>query len=122
MRLFKDYAPVNSIRLRSAGGKVLHKHKQRKESGSLNGYVVLKDKATAEKSVALNGVEFKGHHLRVTLASKSPQHHEQEESKRTVFVGNLKYCKCEVKNMLMLSERLGLKHYFTCSGYRGSPT
>lgn len=93
MRLFKDYGPVNSIRLRSAGGEVLYKHKQRRAAGSLNAYVVLKDKETAEKALSLNGVEFKGHHLRVTLAAKNPQSHEKEEAKRTVFVGNLKYSK-----------------------------
>lgn len=93
MRLFKDFGPVNSIRLRSAGGEVLHKHKQRKCAGALNAYVVLKDKETAEKALSLNGVEFKGNHLRVTLSTKSPQSHEKEEAKRTVFVGNLKYSK-----------------------------
>ncbi|KAM7360465.1 uncharacterized protein ACRADG_005535 [Cochliomyia hominivorax] len=95
IRLFKDLGPVNSIRIRSAGGKVLHKHKQRREAGSLNAYVVLKDKESAEKAVSLNGVEFKDRHLRITLATKSPKADEMEQVKRTVFVGNLKYTATE---------------------------
>ncbi|XP_065372465.1 uncharacterized protein LOC135964229 [Calliphora vicina] len=95
IRLFKDFGPVNSIRLRSAGGQVLHKHKQRRTAGALNAYVVLKNKETAEKALSLNGVEFKDNHLRVTLAVKNPQFHEKEEAKKTVFVGSLKYTATE---------------------------
>ncbi|XP_037822073.1 RNA-binding protein 34 [Lucilia sericata] len=95
IRLFKDFAPINSIRLRSAGGQVLFKHKQRRTAGALNAYVVLKSKETAEKATTLNGVEFKGHHLRITLAAKNPQSHEKEQAKKTVFVGNLKYTATE---------------------------
>ncbi|KAI8130159.1 hypothetical protein FF38_12756 [Lucilia cuprina] len=95
IRLFKDFAPINSIRLRSAGGQVLFKHKQRRTAGALNAYVVLKSKEIAEKATTLNGVEFKGHHLRITLAAKNPQSHEKEQAKKTVFVGNLKYSATE---------------------------
>lgn len=96
IKLFKKYGPVSSIRLRSASGKLLHKHKMRKAAGSLNAYVVLKSKAAVEKSLELNGTEFKGVHLRVTkstLKTTATSPELNDESKRTIFVGNLKYSK-----------------------------
>lgn len=100
MRLFKPYGTVNFIRLRTGGGKTLFKHKQRKGAGSLNAYVVLNSVGAAEKALALNGTEFKEHHLRVTPAAKSDagaavgggNEANDTDVKRTVFVGNLKYC------------------------------
>lgn len=66
----------------------------RKAAGSLNAYVVLQNKASAEKALELNGVEFKGNHLRITKSAKNiAAQTDNDEVKRTVFVGNLKYCK-----------------------------
>ncbi|XP_043067993.2 uncharacterized protein [Drosophila bipectinata] len=96
VRLFQPYGIVQSIRLRTAGGKQLFKHKQRKEAGSLNAYVVLQNPQIAQSALALNGVEFKDNHLRVTPAKKvkggdGSGEVNDVDSKNTVFVGNLKY-------------------------------
>lgn len=102
VRLFQPYGTVNAIRLRTAGGKKLFKHKQRKGAGSLNAYVVLNSVEAAEKALALHGIEFKEHHLRVTPSGKgdgaaaggdgNEQSANEADVKRTIFVGNLKYC------------------------------
>lgn len=101
VRLLQPFGTVQSIRLRTAGGKQLFKHKQRKGAGSLNAYVVLSSPEIALKALALNGMEFKENHLRVTPAAKSKggveasgndQAFSDGDVKRTVFVGNLKYC------------------------------
>ncbi|KAH8407161.1 hypothetical protein KR222_009559 [Zaprionus bogoriensis] len=106
VRLFQPFGTVNSIRLRTAGGKQLFKHKQRKGAGSLNAYVVMNSAEAAEKALALNGTEFKENHLRVTPAAKadgaagaSGNEHTPNEAdvKRTIFVGNLKYSANEQK-------------------------
>ncbi|GBP04983.1 Nucleolar protein 12 [Eumeta japonica] len=54
----------------------------------------LQSKEKAEKSISLNGIEFKGNHLRITLATK-PESQDNGEAKRTVLVGNLKYSASE---------------------------
>lgn len=95
VRLFQPYGTVNFIRLRTAGGKNLFKHKQRKGAGSLNAYVVLNSVEAAQKALALNGTEFKEHHLRVTPSAKGVgglSVEAETDVKRTIFVGNLKYC------------------------------
>ncbi|KAH8407365.1 hypothetical protein KR215_011283 [Drosophila sulfurigaster] len=105
-RLFQSIGKVQSIRLRTAGGKQLFKHKQRKAAGSLNAYVVLESPEIAAKALSLNGSEFKECHLRVTPAAKakgaagdvSDQAGAGDaDAKRTVFVGNLKYSANEPK-------------------------
>ncbi|XP_005184003.1 RNA-binding protein 34 [Musca domestica] len=98
IKLFKKYGPVNSIRMRTAAGQILYKHKMRKASGALNAYVVLQSKTAAEKALELNGTEFKGMHLRVTKSSlkhSASAQESKEEAKRTIFVGNLKYTATE---------------------------
>ncbi|XP_017845279.1 nucleolar protein 12 [Drosophila busckii] len=98
-RLFQPYGKIQTIRLRTAGGKNLFKHKQRKVAGSLNAYVVLETPEIAEKALALNGTEFKDNHLRVTPSAKAPamENGSDADAKRTVFVGNLKYSANEEK-------------------------
>lgn len=100
VKLFQPYGLVQSIRLRTAGGKQLFKHKQRKVAGSLNAYVVLEKPEIAQQALALNGSEFKENHLRVTPASMAEkfgqakdQQPSDKDAKRTIFVGSLKYCK-----------------------------
>lgn len=101
VKLFQPYGTVQSIRLRTAGGKLLFKHKQRKEAGTLNAYVVLESPEIAQKALELHNSEFKDNHLRVTPAAKAVaewngQNSEQpndKDAKRTIFVGSLKYCK-----------------------------
>ncbi|XP_017472581.1 PREDICTED: nucleolar protein 12-like [Rhagoletis zephyria] len=88
VRLFRDYGPVNGIRFRTASGKVLFKHKHRKEAGTLNAWVVLKDAKTAASALDLNGTVFKKNHLRITRADLKST---SMDAKCTIFVGNLKY-------------------------------
>ncbi|KAH8267323.1 hypothetical protein KR018_006889 [Drosophila ironensis] len=102
VKLFQPYAPVRGIRMRTAGGKMLFKHKQRKAAGTLNAYVVLSSPEVAARSLALNGQEFKEHHLRVTPSVLAPPSGDSEaptqaDAKRTVFLGNLKYSANEEK-------------------------
>lgn len=94
IRLFKDYGPVNGIRFRSANGKILFKHKDRKEAGSLSAWIVLKDAETVTRALALNGTVFKNNHLRVTRGNEKSS---SMDTKRTIFVGNLKYSANEEK-------------------------
>lgn len=69
----------------------------------MNAYVVLNGVEAAEKALALHGTEFKEHHLRVTPSGKGDggaaasgdgkeQSANEADVKRTIFVGNLKYC------------------------------
>lgn len=69
----------------------------------MNAYVVLNSVEAAEKALALHGTEFKEHHLRVTPSGKgdgaaaasgdgNEQSANEADVKRTIFVGNLKYC------------------------------
>lgn len=102
VKLFQPYGLVQSIRLRTAGGKQLFKHKQRKVAGSLNAYVVLEKPEIAQQALALNGSEFKENHLRVTPASMAEkfgqakdQQPSDKDAKRTIFVGSLKYSATE---------------------------
>ena len=90
VRLLKDYGPVHSIRFRTAGGKEFKYNKQRKKAGTLIAYVVLKDEETANRSLTLNGTEFKSNHLRITKADKKPNSTGEVDSKQMVFIGNLK--------------------------------
>ncbi|KRJ99030.1 uncharacterized protein Dyak_GE13151, isoform B [Drosophila yakuba] len=102
VKLFQPYGLVQSIRLRTAGGKQLFKHKQRKVAGSLNAYVVLQNPEIAQQALSLNGTEFKENHLRVTPAAKAEgfgqgadQQPSDKDAKRTIFVGSLKYSATE---------------------------
>ncbi|XP_064550973.1 RNA-binding protein 34 [Drosophila montana] len=122
VRLLQPYGTVHSIRLRTAGGKQLFKHKQRKGAGSLNAYVVLDSAAIAEKALALNGTEFKENHLRVTPAAQvrgavgaagNDQASGDADVKRTVFVGNLKYSASE-QNLREIFSSCGEIDYIRC--------
>uniref|UniRef100_A0A1A9VLW5 RRM domain-containing protein n=1 Tax=Glossina austeni TaxID=7395 RepID=A0A1A9VLW5_GLOAU len=95
LRLFKDYGPINSIRIRMANGQIWKNNKMRREAGSLNAYIVLKDNEAAERALSLNGTEFKGNHLRITRTDITDICKASTNAKRTVFVGNLKYSATE---------------------------
>ncbi|XP_018798849.1 PREDICTED: nucleolar protein 12 [Bactrocera latifrons] len=94
VRLFKDYGPINGVRFRTANGKVLFKHKHRKEAGTLSAWIVLKDAETVTRALILNGTVFKNNHLRVTRGNEKSS---SMDTKRTIFVGNLKYSANEEK-------------------------
>ncbi|XP_037708483.1 nucleolar protein 12 [Drosophila subpulchrella] len=104
IKLFQPYGTTQSIRLRTAGGKQLFKHKQRKAAGSLNAYVVFANPEIAQQALALNGTLFKENHLRVTPAAKAESYGQgkddqpnDKDAKRTIFVGSLKYSANEEK-------------------------
>ncbi|XP_016963484.1 RNA-binding protein 34 [Drosophila biarmipes] len=102
IKLFQQYGTTQSIRLRTAGGKQLFKHKQRKAAGSLNAYVVFATPEIAQQALALNGTLFKDNHLRVTPAAKAEGQGKDDQpsdkdAKRTIFVGSLKYSANEEK-------------------------
>uniref|UniRef100_A0A1A9W2U2 RRM domain-containing protein n=1 Tax=Glossina brevipalpis TaxID=37001 RepID=A0A1A9W2U2_9MUSC len=113
VRLFKGYEPVNAVRMCTAAGQILIKHKMRREAGSLNAYVVLKDKETAERALALNGIEFKGNHLRVTPSDIKNSYKASNDVKRTVFVGNLKYSATE-ETLREIFSSCGEINYIRC--------
>ncbi|XP_073446966.1 RNA-binding protein 34 [Dendrobates tinctorius] len=93
---FKEFGTIETMRFRSVARadptesrKVAsikrNLHPKRK---SINAYVVFKEEHSATKAIVRNGFEIgSGFHIRVDLASKSPNHN----NKKTVFVGNLPY-------------------------------
>ncbi|XP_055848975.1 uncharacterized protein LOC129913983 [Episyrphus balteatus] len=87
LKLFAPFGKVLSVRFRTANGKVIFKHKMRKQSAALNAYIVFDSVESADKALELNGSTFKEHHLRV---QKSENVKDQSNSKNTIFVGNLK--------------------------------
>lgn len=87
IKLFSPFGKVLSARVRTADGKVIFKHKMRKESSALTAYVVLESVEAASKALELNGTLLKDHHLRVQKAEKVQQN---ANPKCTVFIGNLK--------------------------------
>ncbi|XP_055902429.1 RNA-binding protein 34 [Eupeodes corollae] len=87
-KLFTPFGKVLTIRFRTANGKVIFKHKMRRESAALNAYVVFDSSEAATKALELNGTPLKGQILRVQKPESS---NEASDPKNTVFVGNLKY-------------------------------
>lgn len=61
-----------------------------KKTQSLNAYVVFKDENSTTKALKMTGQEYKGQHIRVTMADLNDN---QQDSKHVLFVGNLKYSK-----------------------------
>uniref|UniRef100_A0A1A9W2T8 RRM domain-containing protein n=1 Tax=Glossina brevipalpis TaxID=37001 RepID=A0A1A9W2T8_9MUSC len=113
IRLFKDYEPINSICIRTADGQIWRNYKMCREAGSLIAYVVLKDKETAELALALNGVKFKGNHLRITPSAKETLYKAHADVKRTIFVGNLKHSTTE-KALREIFSNCGIIDYIRC--------
>lgn len=88
LKLFSPYGKIMSIRFRTANGKIIFKHKMRKESAALNAYIVFDSVEAATKALELNGTTLKNQILRVQKPGTSKN---SSDSKNTIFVGNLKY-------------------------------
>lgn len=88
-RFFENCGNITSIRFRTAAGLPIFKHAIRKMAGSLIAFVVFETPEMTEKAMALNGSMLKGNNLRINKSNVK----EPTELKRTIFVGNLKYCK-----------------------------
>lgn len=91
LKLFTPYGKVKSVRLRSSTGLRIKTSYDLKKTVGLIGYVVFENRADAENALSLNGSKFKESIIRVNFADKSTL--VNGESKRTIFIGNLKYCK-----------------------------
>lgn len=92
--LFEKFGKVLSVRLRTIDGKRIFKQDVRKTAESLNAYVVMENPECARKALELSGSEFKGRHIRV---NPSINMLTAIDSKRTIFVGNLKYSATDEK-------------------------
>ena len=110
-QLFKTYGKVESVRVRCLQvkeGKLPKKiavrtHKQLTDEGTFNAYVVLSSEEEAERSLKLNGTRLDGRHLRVDLVAKK-ESTKIEESRLSVFVGNLPFTADEEKLRSCFSE------------------
>ena len=104
-RLFKTCGKVESVRVRCLQvekGKLPKKiavrtHKQLAEESTFNAYVVFSSEEEAEKSLKLNGSLLSGRHLRVDVVAKKPNEIKMEETRSSVFVGNLPFTADEEK-------------------------
>ena len=110
-QLFKTCGKVESVRVRCLqvkDGKLPKKiavrtHKQLTDAGTFNAYVVFSSEEEAERSLKLNGTRLDGRHLRVDLVAKK-ESTKIEESRLSVFVGNLPFTADEEKLRSCFSE------------------
>lgn len=115
-KFFLQFGEVKSIRFRTADGKVLFKHKMRREAPALNAYVVLKSDEAIGKALKESGCEFKGRHIRITKAGKSSG---DIDSKRVIFVGNLKFSATDEKLYEIFSTCGEIEYVRTLQGEKG---
>jgi RNA recognition motif-containing protein len=101
-KLFSEYGAIESIRLRSvpvSGAKVdkagdqdlvrkvcVNNKKFGEQKGSVNAYIVFKDKASVSEALKANNMLLEKRHLRVDTANPS-----LFDPKRTLFVGGLPF-------------------------------
>ncbi|KAJ8098716.1 hypothetical protein POJ06DRAFT_140555 [Lipomyces tetrasporus] len=91
---FAQYGKIKSIRFRSiAFSEMLPrkvafiKQKLHDKRHTVNAYIVYDSEDSARKSLQSNGVVLQGHHIRVD----SVAHPAKQDSKRSVFIGNLDF-------------------------------
>ncbi|XP_055533046.1 RNA-binding protein 34-like [Wyeomyia smithii] len=84
-QIFKPFGKILTVRFRSLDGEVLLKKKDRETAKALNCYVRFETKEEAQAACTMNGHNFEGHHLRVSLQSQKQLGHHTS----TVFVGNI---------------------------------
>ncbi|KAI8142197.1 hypothetical protein BJV82DRAFT_615929 [Fennellomyces sp. T-0311] len=91
-RKFAEYGAIESIRFRSVAFSeqtsrkaAFIKKKLHSNRSVANAYIVYKEKASAEKALAMNGQLFMEKHLRVDSVT-DPKPHDR---KRSVFIGSL---------------------------------
>ncbi|XP_069744159.1 RNA-binding protein 34 [Narcine bancroftii] len=94
--LFKEFGPIESVRLRSVASEehgiskklATIQRKVHPKRNNINAYVVFRQQSDAVKALARNGSKVQtGFHLRVDLANKSNVH----DHRRSVFLGNLPF-------------------------------
>ena len=103
-RLFKTYGKIESVRVRCLQVKegklpkkiAVRRHMQLTDEGTFNAYVVFSSEEEAEASLKLNGMNFGGRHIRVDLVGKK-ESAKMEESRASVFVGNVPFTADEEK-------------------------
>uniref|UniRef100_A0A336KW11 CSON000369 protein n=1 Tax=Culicoides sonorensis TaxID=179676 RepID=A0A336KW11_CULSO len=91
-QFYNKFGEIISLRFRSETGKKVLNKSDRKKYGSLNAYVVFKDREMAEKATSTNGEKFKENHIRCNLVvDKQDKFNQNLNSKSTVFVGNITF-------------------------------
>lgn len=92
LKLFSKFGKVKSIRFRLSNGGKFFKSQSKVTSPNVIAFVDFESTDDAKSSLVLNGEKIKDNVIRVNLQSNAKSN-ENFDGKRTVFVGNLKYCK-----------------------------
>lgn len=92
LKLFSKFGKVKSIRFRLSNGNKFFKSQSKVTAPNVIAFVDYESVDDATASLVLNGEKLKDNVLRVNLQSKAKSA-DSFDGKRTVFVGNLKYCK-----------------------------
>lgn len=96
MKIFKPYGKIEAVRFRNIVPEDISKPKkyayitkqQHPNKKSINGFVRFKDEDAAKNAAKeVNGMEYKGNHLRVDQATKSKVH----DNASSVFLGALAF-------------------------------
>lgn len=93
LKLFSKFGKVKSIRFRLSNGNKFFKSQSKVTAPNVIAFVDYESVDDATASLVLNGEKLKDNVLRVNLQSNAKKA-DSFDGKRTVFVGNLKYCKC----------------------------
>lgn len=92
LKLFAKFGKVKSIRFRLSNGGKFFKSQSKVTSPNVIAFVDFESVEDAKSSLVLNGEKIKDNVIRVNLQSIAKTA-DSFDGKRTVFVGNLKYCK-----------------------------
>ncbi len=92
LKLFSKFGKVKSIRFRLSNGTKFFKSQSKVTSPNVIAFVDYDTVEDAQASLVLNGEKIKENVIRVNLQSNAKSA-DSFDGKRTVFVGNLKYCK-----------------------------
>ncbi|CAF0757730.1 unnamed protein product [Brachionus calyciflorus] len=96
LKIFKSYGKIESVRFRNIVPEDITKPKKyafitkqtHPNKQTINAFVRFKEEDSAKNAAnEVNGMEFKGLHLRVDLATRSKVH----DNKRSVFLGGLPF-------------------------------
>lgn len=96
VKLFKSYGKIETVRFRNVVPEDISKPKkyayitkqQHPNKTSINGFIRFKDEESAINAAKeVNGMEYKSHHLRVDVATKSKVH----DNRCSVFLGALSF-------------------------------
>lgn len=92
LKLFSKFGKVKSIRFRLSNGVKFFKSQSKITSPNVIAFVDYEAEEDAKASLVLNGEKIKDNVIRVNLQANAKSA-DSFDGKRTVFVGNLKYCK-----------------------------